>query len=238
MLRDGFISPCSKVITALGAPSRPGSTMSPVSRSDNATWAINLIWGSSLCKDEDPCSKTTAIPSSGEPGTGTVDSCVGLTTGLGWSDRYTNAHCDLLSSYLQPHAYSEDENSPSPLTHRLSSMALSRISSFASLRSQYGHSIPTPVFYAVKCLHRSDTSPSPSRRQLHLHAIGLHMLAFTHPNVVFLHRVVEDDNFTYIVTDYCEDGDLFTQIRRPDDSNTFDSLQALTSSSGSSRASS
>ena len=38
---------------------------------------------------------------------------------------------------LRPHAYSEDEDSPSPLTRRLSSMALSRTSSFASLRSQY-----------------------------------------------------------------------------------------------------
>ena len=63
---------------------------------------------------------------------------IGLTTGLGWSDRYANALYDLLSpGCSQLRAYSEDEDSPSPLTRRLSSMALSRTSSFASLRSQY-----------------------------------------------------------------------------------------------------
>ena len=47
-----------------------------------------------------------------------------------------------LDTHLRP--YSEDEDSPSPLTRRLSSMALSRTSSFASLRSQSGAG-PSPL---------------------------------------------------------------------------------------------
>lgn len=71
---------------------------------------------------------------------------------------------------------------------------------------------PIPISYAVKCLPHAHTSRSSRRRQLHLREIRLHKLASAHPNVVSLHRVVEDKDFTYIVMDYCEDGDLFTQI--------------------------
>jgi serine/threonine protein kinase len=40
----------------------------------------------------------------------------------------------------------------------------------------------------------------------------LHQLASNHPNVVTLHRVVEEFYRTYIIMDYASDGDLFTQI--------------------------
>lgn len=69
-----------------------------------------------------------------------------------------------------------------------------------------------PMSYAVKCLPHAQASRSSRRRQLHLREIRLHKLASSHANVVSLHRVVEDKDFTYIVMDYCEDGDLFTQI--------------------------
>ena len=71
---------------------------------------------------------------------------------------------------------------------------------------------PIPISYAVKCLPHAHASRSSRRRQLHLREIRLHKLASAHPNVVSLHRVVEDKDFTYIIMDYCEDGDLFTQI--------------------------
>jgi len=71
---------------------------------------------------------------------------------------------------------------------------------------------PIPISYAVKCLPHAHASRSSRRRQLHLREIRLHKLASAHPNVVSLHRVIEDKDFTYIVMDYCEDGDLFTQI--------------------------
>src|ERR1700722_808728 len=65
--------------------------------------------------------------------------------------------------------------------------------------------------YAVKCL--ADPQPNQNgRRHLHIREITLHQLASSHPNVVTLHRVVEDYNHTYIIMDYASDGDLFSQI--------------------------
>jgi serine/threonine protein kinase len=40
----------------------------------------------------------------------------------------------------------------------------------------------------------------------------LHRLASAHPNVVTLHKVVEEERYTYIVLDYAPSADLFTQI--------------------------
>ncbi|OCH86763.1 kinase-like protein, partial [Obba rivulosa] len=70
----------------------------------------------------------------------------------------------------------------------------------------------SPTSYAVKCLPHSQKRNASRQRQLHLREITLHQLASAHPNVVTLHRVVEDYHYTYIVMDYCSDGDLFTQI--------------------------
>ncbi|KZT65279.1 kinase-like protein [Daedalea quercina L-15889] len=69
-----------------------------------------------------------------------------------------------------------------------------------------------PISYAVKCLPHSSKRNATRQRQLHLREITLHQLASAHPNVVTLHRVIEDPQYTYIVMDYCEDGDLFSQI--------------------------
>ena len=70
----------------------------------------------------------------------------------------------------------------------------------------------TPISYTVKCFPRAHAFPSSRRRQLHLREIRLHKLASAHPNIVSLHRVVEDKDFTYIIMDHYEDGNLFTQI--------------------------
>ncbi|KAI0754403.1 kinase-like domain-containing protein [Daedaleopsis nitida] len=69
-----------------------------------------------------------------------------------------------------------------------------------------------PTSYAVKCLPHSTKRSATRQRQLHIREITLHQLASGHPNVVTLHRVVEDYHYTFIVMDYCSDGDLFTQI--------------------------
>ncbi|EIW55059.1 kinase-like protein [Trametes versicolor FP-101664 SS1] len=69
-----------------------------------------------------------------------------------------------------------------------------------------------PTSYAVKCLPHSNKRSAARQRQLHMREIALHQLASGHPNVVTLHRVIEDYQYTYIVMDYCSDGDLFTQI--------------------------
>ncbi|KAI0701361.1 kinase-like domain-containing protein [Cytidiella melzeri] len=69
-----------------------------------------------------------------------------------------------------------------------------------------------PTSYAVKCLPHSNKRSSTRQRQLHIREITLHQLASAHPGVVTLHRVIEDSQYTWIVMDYCGDGDLFTQI--------------------------
>ena len=71
---------------------------------------------------------------------------------------------------------------------------------------------PNPKSYAVKCLPHSNKRSATRQRQLHMREITLHQLASGHPNVVTLHRVIEEYQYTFIVMDYCPDGDLFTQI--------------------------
>ncbi|KAF9051356.1 kinase-like domain-containing protein, partial [Panaeolus papilionaceus] len=68
-----------------------------------------------------------------------------------------------------------------------------------------------PRSYAVKCLP-SLRGQSSARRQMHLREITMHQIASAHPNVVTLHRVVEEYDHTFIVMDYATDHDLFTQI--------------------------
>ncbi|KAJ7634858.1 kinase-like domain-containing protein [Roridomyces roridus] len=69
---------------------------------------------------------------------------------------------------------------------------------------------PAPCHYAVKCLTHATVTPR--QRQLHIREIALHQLASAHPNVVTLHRVVEELHHTFIVMDFAPDGDLFSQI--------------------------
>ncbi|PBK94966.1 kinase-like protein [Armillaria gallica] len=69
----------------------------------------------------------------------------------------------------------------------------------------------SPKSYAVKCLMHSSLHSS-RQRQLHIREITLHQIASAHPNVVSLHRVVEDHKYTYIIMDYAPDHDLFSQI--------------------------
>jgi serine/threonine protein kinase len=66
--------------------------------------------------------------------------------------------------------------------------------------------------YAVKCLLHTPTRNAVRQRRLHMQEITLHQLASVHPNVVTLHRVIEEEDCTFIVMDYCPDGDLFGQI--------------------------
>ncbi|KAF8187061.1 kinase-like domain-containing protein, partial [Mycena galopus ATCC 62051] len=71
---------------------------------------------------------------------------------------------------------------------------------------------PMPRQYAVKCLVHSQTTVTTRQRQLHIREIALHQLASVHPNVVTLHRVVDEAAHTYIIMDFAPDGDLFSQI--------------------------
>ncbi|KAG6897281.1 hypothetical protein C0992_002821 [Termitomyces sp. T32_za158] len=73
---------------------------------------------------------------------------------------------------------------------------------------------PERTSYAVKCLlHFKDQKDQrPNRRQFHIREIALHQISSAHPGIVTLHRIIEDEEFTYIIMDYAPDHDLFTQI--------------------------
>ena len=93
---------------------------------------------------------------------------IGLTTGLGWSDRYVYFPFSPLRHFVnlsRTHFCSEDEDAPSPLTRRLSSLILSRKESSNSLRSSSGlsRSVSDTLTHASATLEhhqqRSTTKP-------------------------------------------------------------------------------
>lgn len=69
---------------------------------------------------------------------------------------------------------------------------------------------PEPVYLAVKCLLRSGLDAR--QRHFQRREIALHQLASRHPNVVTLHKVLEEGDFIFVIMDYCDEGDLFGMI--------------------------
>lgn len=67
-----------------------------------------------------------------------------------------------------------------------------------------------PVQLAVKCqLRHPKASEYFDLQELE---IAYHKSVCSHPNVLNLHQVIEEDNFIFLVLDYCPGGDLFTAI--------------------------
>lgn len=67
-----------------------------------------------------------------------------------------------------------------------------------------------PIWYAVKCLSKKGLDARQSKFQRR--EIALHQLVSAHPGIVTLHRVVEEDDWSFVVLDFCPDGDLFAMI--------------------------
>ncbi|CCM05863.1 uncharacterized protein FIBRA_08099 [Fibroporia radiculosa] len=67
-----------------------------------------------------------------------------------------------------------------------------------------------PTEYAVKILAKACERSREWRLQRR--EIAAHTLVSDHPNILTLHQVIEDDNFIYLVVDYCPGGDLFSAI--------------------------
>ncbi|TRX97859.1 hypothetical protein FHL15_001069 [Xylaria flabelliformis] len=75
--------------------------------------------------------------------------------------------------------------------------------------------VTTRIQYAVKTLSKFNADGSPlDRRQLAFQhrELRLHYLASAHPNVVSMHKIVDDPDCIYVVLEYCSEGDLFFNI--------------------------
>ncbi|KAL2001352.1 hypothetical protein VTN02DRAFT_1845 [Thermoascus thermophilus] len=68
----------------------------------------------------------------------------------------------------------------------------------------------TNIPYAVKALNK--TGLDPRQRKFQQREIKLHHMASQHPNVVSLCRIMDSDDCTYVVIEFCPEGDLFTSI--------------------------
>ncbi|GAP86018.1 putative RAN protein kinase [Rosellinia necatrix] len=75
--------------------------------------------------------------------------------------------------------------------------------------------ITTRIQYAVKTLSKfnADGSPLDARQLAFQHReLRLHYMASAHPNVVSMHKIVDDPDCIYVVLEYCSEGDLFLNI--------------------------
>lgn len=75
--------------------------------------------------------------------------------------------------------------------------------------------INTGIRYAVKTLSKFNADGSPlDRKQVAFQhrELRLHYEASAHPNVVSMLKIVDDPDCTYVVLEYCPEGDLFYNI--------------------------
>ncbi|KAJ6166676.1 hypothetical protein N7470_002123, partial [Penicillium chermesinum] len=70
--------------------------------------------------------------------------------------------------------------------------------------------IHTNMTYAVKALNKTGLDPRQLRYQQR--EIRLHHMASQHPNVVSLVRIMDSVDCTYVVMEFCPEGDLFSSI--------------------------
>ncbi|KAF3164585.1 hypothetical protein TWF225_001648 [Orbilia oligospora] len=70
--------------------------------------------------------------------------------------------------------------------------------------------IYTHIPYAVKALSRVGLDSR--QRRFQEREIALHHRASAHPNVVNLVKIISDIDCTYVIIEYCPEGDLFTNI--------------------------
>ena len=73
----------------------------------------------------------------------------------------------------------------------------------------------TGIWYAVKALSKTNQNGEPlDRRQKEFQSreIQLHYAASAHPNIVSMLKIVDDKDCTYVILEYCPEGDLFSNI--------------------------
>jgi len=73
----------------------------------------------------------------------------------------------------------------------------------------------TRTWYAVKALSKTNANGSAldrRQREFQSREIQLHYAASAHPNIVSMLKIVDDPDCTYVVLEYCPEGDLFSNI--------------------------
>ncbi|CZS91045.1 related to VHS1-protein kinase involved in G1/S transition [Rhynchosporium graminicola] len=73
----------------------------------------------------------------------------------------------------------------------------------------------TGISYAVKALSKTNANGEPldtRQRKFQAEEIQYHYMASAHPNVVSMHKILDDPECTYVVLEYCPEGDLFLNI--------------------------
>jgi serine/threonine protein kinase len=73
----------------------------------------------------------------------------------------------------------------------------------------------TQTWYAVKALSKTNQNGEPldrRQREFQSREIQLHYAASAHPNIVSMLKIVDDPECTYVILEYCPEGDLFSNI--------------------------
>ena len=73
----------------------------------------------------------------------------------------------------------------------------------------------TGLEYAVKALSKFNANGEhldQRQKDFQTREIQLHYAASAHPNIASLHKIVDEVDCTYVVLEYCPDGDLFSNI--------------------------
>lgn len=94
------------------------------------------------------------------------------------------------------------------LAHRLELTGILGVGAYGVVYSAID--IQTNIPYAVKALNK--TGLDQRQREFQQREIKLHHMASNHPNVVSLVRIMDSVDCTFVVLEYCPDGDLFSNI--------------------------
>nr|OQO27462.1 hypothetical protein B0A51_06546 [Rachicladosporium sp. CCFEE 5018] len=106
--------------------------------------------------------------------------------------------------------------SGSPLDHRIGStiggyIQLVDVLGIGAYGTVYeARNVVTGAQYAVKALNKSGLDQR--QRKFQQREIELHYLASQHDSVVSMHKVIDGPECTFVVLEYCPEGDLFTKI--------------------------
>ncbi|KAF2487640.1 kinase-like domain-containing protein [Neohortaea acidophila] len=109
--------------------------------------------------------------------------------------------------------YSPDERIGQVLAGRIQLTGVLGVGAYGTVyRAQ---DVVTRIQYAVKALNKLGLDDR--QRTFQKREIELHYLASEHSNVVGVHKIVDAPDCTYVVLEYCPEGDLFARITEDND---------------------